>query len=223
MADEPRQPFQGSAAHLVVPPEQTAWIFQLETILEEHGEIERMRRARKESGEGGGKPQRNLHSVSAVVEEIVAGEKTAAKRNVSAPRRIEGARGILGGGGGGAAGGTTEVVGLARPGKGVLRKSVKRRKKTDSSQSTNINKDPATASASNQDVGDEEVKEKNASKDEEHDDGVNDGDEDDDEQENDNDDPESSSGLKDSFMDKDRIIGPTIPAVIVTKKVNLIV
>ena len=120
MADERRQPFEGSAAHLVVPPEQTAWILQLETILEERGEIERMRAAagqedRGRGGGGGGEmPTKFDRNLGDSIDAMAGG----GKRVVSAPRNIEG-KGMLGsgvkrGGGGGTAGSTNEKTGNSK-------------------------------------------------------------------------------------------------------------
>ena len=120
--------------------------------------------------------QKRLDSVSAVVEDIIAGEKTA-KRSISAPKMID-TKGVFAGGvvgGAGLRGFAATGVGAAKVGvKGVLRKTAatKQKKKTDSSQSMNKDKDPTTASASNQEA--EEVEEEKKRDDKDGDRGPND-------------------------------------------------
>jgi hypothetical protein len=60
MAQIEREPFRGSAADVVVPPEQTAWILQLETIMEEQKETQqRESESSKTSGINKNKNSRN--------------------------------------------------------------------------------------------------------------------------------------------------------------------
>lgn len=124
--------------------------------------------------------------------------------------------------------------------KGVLKKTNKSKKKTDSSGS---NKDRDPMSASNQELNDPIAEKENDDDDDDEKDGdrdegskvgdedVEDADKGDNRNDNHDDDDEKdhdfSLGLQDSFLDSEfkdrerRIIGPSIPAVIVTKKVRI--
>ena len=66
----------------------------------------------------------------------------------------------------------------------------------------------------------EEKKGKDDNEDAVVDENANEDDDNDDREDEENDDPEFSLGMQDSFMETDRINVPTIPAVLVTKKVS---
>ena len=105
MAEEPRRMFQGSAAHLAIPPEQQAWVLQLETILEEQGEITTQR------GDNASK-----HHQGPDIGDVRAVGRGAASD--AGGVRAEGERGTRrgGGGGGGGSGGGGAGGGGARGG-----------------------------------------------------------------------------------------------------------
>ena len=230
MANESRQPYEGSAAHLVVPPEQTAWIFQLETILEEQGEIERTKAVASEGRKAGsGKGERGLpiprfdgYQGDERDRENHLRIDDRKKWPAATTKKLEDAIGWAGrrvGLGGGSTEAAIKVgpVTLNCDSKNISspRKAAKRKKKTDSSQSTSKDKDAEMASdilvgTENNNNRESDVTGTREGKDEK-----------DHEVDDDDDDAETSVVFRDSSIAIEKVVGPTIPAVIVTKKVKL--